>query len=279
MKPLLRIVCAALTLACLPALARAQEVIQDYKIGPRDLLDIRVFEIPELNLERRVSDNGTIGLPLLGEFSVAGMTSSELRARLESMLTAKYVNRANVSVLIKEFSSKPVSIVGAVRNPGALTVSGRWSLLQAISNAGGLTEAAGRKIFVLRRGESGLSDTLEIDADDLFRGSSSQWNIPLVPGDVVNIPAKRMAKVFVLGEVKQPGSVEFDDDDRITVLGAIARVGGLTERASRKVRIKRRAADGRTTESVINFKRIVAGKDPDLVLSPDDVLIIEESFF
>lgn len=279
MKHLLRIVCAVLSIACLPALARGQEVIQDYKIGPRDLLDIRVFEIPELNLERRVSDNGTIGLPLLGEFAVAGLTSSELRSRLESMLTAKYVNRANVSVLIKEFSSKPVSIVGAVRNPGALTVSGRWSLLQAISNAGGLTEAAGRKIFVLRRGENGLSDTLEIDADDLFRGSSSQWNIPLVPGDVVNIPAKRMAKVFCLGEVKQPGAVEFDDDDRITVLGAIARVGGLTERASRKVRIKRRAANGRTVETVINFKRIVSGKDPDPVLSPDDVLIVEESFF
>ena len=114
------------------------------------------------------------------------------------MLTAKYVNRANVSVIVKEFASKPVSIVGAVYHPGSLVVSGYWTLLQAISAAGGLTEAAGRKIYILRRSDNGLSDTLEVKVDDLFRASASQWNITLAPGDVVNVPAKRMVRVFCL---------------------------------------------------------------------------------
>ena len=112
----------------------------DYQIGPKDLLDIKVFEIPDLNGERRVTDAGMISLPLLGDLPVAGLTTTQLSDRLNSILTAKYVNRANVSVIVKEFASKPVSIVGSVYHPGSLVVSGYWTLLQAISAAGGLTE-------------------------------------------------------------------------------------------------------------------------------------------
>lgn len=260
--------------------AVAQEVRPDeYTVGPKDLLDIRVFEIPELNLERRVSDFGTIDLPLLGEIPVGGLTTSGVRARLESMLTAKYVNRANVSVTVKEFANKPVSIVGAVRNPGSLNVSGRWFLLQAISAAGGLTETAGRKIHILRRAENGLSDVLEINADDLFGGTSTQWNIPLVPGDVVNIQPRRLVRLFCLGEVKQAGAMEFDGDDRISLLSVIAKAGGLTDRASNKIRIKRRAAGGKDSEMIVDFRRVVAGKDLDPVLQADDVVVVKESFF
>ena len=117
-----------------------------YKIGPKDLLDIRVLEIPELNLERRVEDRGNITLPLLGDIAVQGLTAQEVRDKLEDLLRAKYVNRANVSIVIKEFANKPVSIVGAVMKPGTLNISGRWTLLQAISAAGGLAPNAGKKI-------------------------------------------------------------------------------------------------------------------------------------
>ena len=129
-----------------PALAVSQELVTEYIVGPKDLLEIRVLEIPDLNVERRVSDNGVIDLPLLGELPVTGLTTAALRDRIQSMLTAKYVNRANVSVVIKEFASRPVSVVGAVQKPGSLTVSGRWYLLQAISAAGGMTPSrrAGR---------------------------------------------------------------------------------------------------------------------------------------
>jgi len=257
----------------------AQENVGEYPIGPKDLLEIRVLEVPELNVERRVSDGGILDLPLLGMLPVSGMTATEVRDRLQSLLMTKYVNRANVSVTVKEFASKPVSIVGAVHKPGSLNISGRWYLLQAISSAGGLTEAAGKKIFVLRRADNGLTDTLEIKTDDLFRNNTMQWNVLLLPGDTVNIPARRMVRVFCLGEVKNAGALEFDSDDRISLLSVIAKAGGLTDRASNSIRIKRRGPDGRDAETIANYRRIVAGKDPDPVLRADDVLIVKESFF
>lgn len=278
--PVLASLLVLIALAGLAADASAQELpAGDYTLGPKDLLEIRVFEIPELNLDRRVSDSGAIDLPMLGSIPVAGMTAAEVKARLETMLTAKYVNRANVSVVVKEFANKPVSIVGAVQRPGSLNISGRWSLLQAISAAGGLTESAGRKIYILRHAENGLSDVLEVSTEDLFRASSSQWNIPLVPGDVVNIQSRRTIRVFCLGEVKEAGALEFDGDDRISLLSAIAKAGGLTDRASNKIRVKRRGADGKDKQMVVDFRRVVAGKDPDLTLKADDVVIVKESFF
>lgn len=278
MKSLIRLtgLAVGLLVACL---AFGQQVSEDYTLGPKDLLDIRVFEIPELNLERRVSDSGAIDLPLLGEINVSGLTATQVRGRLEGLLTAKYVNRANVSVVVKEFANKPVSVLGAVEKPGSLNISGRWTLLQAISAAGGLTGDAGKRIYILRRAENGLSDILEVKTDDLFHASSSQWNIPLAPGDIVNVQARRQVKVFCLGEVKEPGALEFDGDDRISLLSAIAKAGGLTERASSKIRVKRRGADGKDKEIIANFKRIVSGKDADLALLPDDVVIVKESFF
>jgi polysaccharide biosynthesis/export protein len=277
MRRLLSILATALFLS--PLSLSAQEQTGDYRIGPKDLLEIRVFEIPELNLERRVSNSGSIDLPLLGEVSVSGLTSSEVNSRVEALLTAKYVNRANVSVVVKEYANNPVSIVGAVQKPGPLNISGNWYLLQAISAAGGLTQQAGRKIYVLRRASNGLSDRLEIKVEDLFRGTSSTWNIPIFPSDVVNIPPRTPVKIFCLGEVKTAGAIEFDSDDRISLLSVIAKAGGLTDRASNSIRIKHKGPDGKDVETVVNFRRIVAGKDPDPVLVADDVVIIKESFF
>ena len=251
----------------------------EYHLGPRDLIEIKVLEVPDLNVERRVSDRGTVALPLLGDFSVEGLTASEVRSKLEALLKEKYVNRADVSIVVKDYTNKPVSILGAVQHPGALNISGRWSLLQAISAAGGVTEAAGRKIYVLRRSDNGLSDTLEIQTDDLFRSASQMWNIPIYPSDVVNIPARSTVRIFCIGEVRTPGAVEFTTDDRITLLSVLAKAGGLTDRASKTIRIKRRDASGRDVETVVDYKRVLSGKDVDPVLRADDVVVIKESFF
>jgi polysaccharide export outer membrane protein len=173
-----------------------------------------------------------------------------------------------------------VSIVGAVQKPGSLTISGKWDLLQAISAAGGLAPGAGRKIYVLRKSDNGLSDRLEIDTDELFVRSTARWNVPIYPSDVVNVPAKSTVKIFCLGQVKQPGALELDSDDRLTLLSVIAKAGGLTDRAARgDIRIKRRSRDGRDVEMRVDYKRIVAGKDPDPALKGDDVVIVKESFF
>lgn len=260
-----------------PAIPAASS--SDDPVGPKDLLEIRVLEIPELNLERRITDAGTIDLPMLGDFSVTGLTPTQVRDKLEKMLTAKYVNRANVSVVVKEFGNKPLSVVGAVQKPGSLNISGRWTLMQAISAAGGLTDRAGRTIYVLRHADNGLADTIEIDVDELFHGSAARWNLPLLPGDVVNVEAKRTVRVFCLGAVRSPGALEFDADDRMTLLSVIAKAGGFTDKASSKVLIKRRGPDGKDSEIVVSYNRVVSGKDQDPTLKPDDVVIVKESFF
>ena len=114
---------------------RAQDAIVEYRVGPKDLLEIKVLEIPDLNVERRVSDNGGIDIPLLGDFAVGGLTAAEVRAKLETTLTSKYVNRANVSVVVKEYREQAgVAWSAPCRRPGSLNISGRWSLLQAISD-------------------------------------------------------------------------------------------------------------------------------------------------
>jgi polysaccharide export outer membrane protein len=257
----------------------AEDVSGEYRVGPRDLLEIKVIEIPELNVERRVSDGGTISLPMIGDFPVSGLTAEEIRSQLGALLTSKYVNRADVSVVIKDFANKPVSIVGAVQHPGSLNISGRWFLLQAISAAGGLTESAGRKIYILRKGEKGLSETLEVSTEDLFRNATQVWNIPIYPGDVVNIPPKTTVRIFCIGEVKTPGAIEFFSDDRISLLSVLAKAGGLTDRASKTIRVKRRDASGRDVETEYNYNRIISGKDPDPALKADDVVVIKQSFF
>jgi protein involved in polysaccharide export with SLBB domain len=86
-------------------------------------------------------------------------------------------------------------------------------------------------------------------------------------------------KVFCLGEVKNPGALEFDSDDRITLLSVIAKAGGLTDRASKTIRIKRKGPDGKDVETRVNYKAVIAGKQPDPTLKADDVVVVEESFF
>jgi len=274
-----RTVFQALLLMLAVGKAMGQTASSDYQIGPKDLLEIRVLEIPELNVERRVSDNGSLDLPLLNEMNVGGLTAPEVRDRIEKALTSKYVNRANVSVVVKEFTNKPVSVLGAVQKPGSLSISGRWTLINAITAAGGLTGVAGKKVLVLRRADNDLSDALEIDTDDLFGGATPFGNIPILPGDVINIPPRKSLMVFCLGEVKSPGALQFESDDRLTLLSVIAKAGGLTDRASKTIHIKSKTADGADVEKTVDFKRIVAGKDPDPPIAPNDVIIVKESFF
>ena len=93
------------------------------------------------------------------------------------------------------------------------------------------------------------------------------------------MPAKSTITIFCLGEVKQPGAIAFDSDDRITLLSVIAKAGGLTDRASNTIRIKRKGPEGKDIESRVNYKAVIAGKQTDPALQADDVVIVSESFF
>jgi polysaccharide export outer membrane protein len=254
-------------------------LLDDYQLGPRDQVDVHVLEVPELNVERRVTDAGVIDLPLIGQFPVSGLTAQQAKERLQTLLQSKGVNAATVSITIKDYANKTVSVIGAVQRPGPLPISGHSDLLQAISAAGGLAPNAGRKIYVVRRAASGLSDTLEIKSDDLLR-DAAQWNISIFPSDIINVAPRVVVRIFCVGEVKNPGAIEMDADDRITLLTVIAKAGGLTDRASNGMRIKRKNEHtGKDEEIVVNYRLIVGGKQSDPVLRADDVVIVGSSFF
>ncbi len=277
LKPVLGIFVSSVLLA-VPSHAQTPGSL-GYRIGPKDLIEIKVFEVPELNIERRVSAEGTINLPLVGDVPVQGLTDVELADRIKAMLEAKLLQRASVAVQVREFRSKPISVLGAVKQPGNLSLSGRWTLLEALSAAGGLTDDHADKIYVLRRAENGLSDQISINVDDLMMRADPDANVPIIANDIINVPAKVEVTVFCLGQVAHPGAVSFQSTERITLLTAIARAGGLTDRASRDIQIKRRDHTGRDVEMAANFRRIVSGKDTDLPLQSGDVVIVKESFF
>lgn len=268
---------AALTLG-LPVAAQPVKA-PGYRIGPRDLVDVRVFEMPELNGQLRVSEDGTISLPPVGDIAVGGQTEAEAAAGLKTLLESKYAQRATVDVRVQEFRSRPISVIGAVKQPGALAFSGRWSLLEALTAAGGVAEGHGKNLYVLRRADNGLSDQVAIDLDDLLERADPRANIPLVANDLINVPSAVEVTIYCLGEIAHPGAVSFKSTERITLIAAIARAGGLTDRAAKKIRIKRADAAAGAPEQEADYKRILAGKDADVELRHGDVVVVKESFF
>ena len=153
------------------AAARGEEPAAhvEYRLGPRDLVEIRVAEIPELNVERRVAEDGTVALPLIGAFRVEGLTAPEFRDRVEALLTEKFVNRAEASVsTVKDFANKPVTVL-ARPAPGALTISDagrscRPSPRPAVDRGRG---AEGSRPARRGRHAGGAPQTLEIATEDL----------------------------------------------------------------------------------------------------------------
>lgn len=252
---------------------------QTYRLGAKDLIEVRVFEESSLNVERRVADNGSLNLPLLGDFPVAGLTEEQVAGRLKEALERDYLQRATVTVRVLEFRSRPISVLGAVNKPGNLELLGRWTLLEALTDAGGLAAEHGNVVHVRRRASNGLSDRLTIDLDDLMAGGDSRYNIPLLANDVVIVPSASDVRVFFIGEVQRAGAVSFKSTDQATLLTAIAQAGGLTERAGSKISVKRLRADGTREEIVVNYKQLLSGKTPDLVLRDQDLIVIKESFF
>ena len=250
-----------------------------YRIGPKDLLDIRVLEEATLNVERRVSRQGTIVLPFLGEQAVEGLTQEQAAAKLKSALEVNYLQRATVKVQVIEFRSRPVSVLGAVNKPGNLDLSGRWTLLEALTDAGGLAAAHGNVVYILRRAENGLSDRLSISLDDLLVEADPTVNIPIFANDVITVPAAVDVTIFFMGEVQSVGAVTFKSTAKLTLLTAIARAGGLSDRASNRITVKRLKDDGTREEIVIHYKHLLAGTEPDLVLQDQDLILVKESFF
>jgi polysaccharide export outer membrane protein len=257
-------------------LLRGQEAplpVNDYRIGAKDLLEVTVFELPELNQTVRVSEDGSITLTLLGKIDVAGLTAQELEKKLAQALDRQYTKGAHVTVFIKEYQK--VSVIGAVGRPGQYELVGPTTLLQVIAQAGGLTTQAMNDLYVYRQSEDGQQSIIPVRLDDLASGRK-EYNITLLPKDVISVPIDVTHNVFVYGEVKTPGVISYLSSKPITLLQAIAQAGGPTEWAKRtKVVIRRK--DKKTGKEVtieINLKKMISGKTTDIVLEEGDVVIV-----
>ena len=151
-----------------------------YRIGPLDVLDISVFQVPELTKTVQVSDTGTINLPLVGEIPVAGKTAQEVERDLTARLGAKYVKNPQVTVYVKDYNSQRVTITGAVNKPGVYPIKGKTSLVQVVAMAGGLMVSSDSTVLVLRQ-NNGKRSAAKFDVSAIQNGKAE--DPPLQPGD------------------------------------------------------------------------------------------------
>jgi len=263
----------------------SQEMLQEnqgreYRIGAKDLLEISVFGLDEMSQTVRVSEGGKITLPLLGEIEVEGLTKTRLEKKLSQLLEEKYLQNPQVTVFIREYQSKRVFMLGAVEKPGPYELLGSQTLLQFISQAGGLTGDAGDEIIIIRQLHDGTDKPIRIPIDDLILEGDTSLNIALEPNDIVNIPADKVVFIYVFGQVKKPGILEVKKSNTPTLLRAIAQAGGFSDRASKsRVIIKRVDQNGKEIQIKVNVKEIIKGERKDVQLKENDIVYVPETIF
>jgi polysaccharide export outer membrane protein len=249
-----------LLLACLQG-ARAAS---DYRLGPGDLLKVVTFGYNDLTADVRVSESGNITFPLIGQVPVEGLSTRDVEnAITERLATGGFIKGAQVSVLIVEYQSQKVSVMGQVAKPGQYHLEGSTRVLDLLAKAGGIVdESAGDRAVLLRH--DGRSQV--IDLDSLFNGDAAQ-NPNVANGDTINVP--RAPRFYIYGEVQRPGAYRLERN--MTLSRAISAGGGLTARGSeRRAVVKRRGAAG--VESTAS----IGSADP---IHEDDVLYVKESLF
>lgn len=242
------------------------------RIGPGDLLQLSVFDVPELAQAVRVSDTGDATLMLLGGLHLEGLTAAEAQTLIEDRLRkGDFILDPHVSIIIREYGTQGVSVLGEVRKPGVYQVLGTRNLLDIISEAGGTTPFAAQQATVKRRAsQEKLTASLSNDPAELLAR-----DVELRPGDTVIVP--KAGIVYVLGDVGRPGGYLMQNNGRISLLQAAAMAQGVNRTASRKhTRLIRKTASG-VEETVLDLKQVLEGRAADPQLQPEDIVYIPPS--
>jgi polysaccharide export outer membrane protein len=251
-------------------------------VGPDDLLAISVYDSPELTRTVRIGSDGQIRLPMLKEkIAVSGKLPSQIETAIAAQLQKEGILvDPVVSVAVAEYKSRPVSVIGAVRNPTTFQALPGTTLLDAVTKAQGLTDDAGADIIVTRRvtdADGKVTEvTQRIPAKALLENTDALYNIPLYGGENIRVP--EAPKIFVLGTVKKPGSFSVHDASDATVMKAIALSAGL-DSYSGKIAYIYRAQPGtnQKLELPVELTKIMARKIPDVPLEPNDILYIPQN--
>jgi polysaccharide export outer membrane protein len=247
--------------------------VAQIRIGPGDLIQVSVYDEPSLAQTIRVNDRGDADLQLLGTLHLAGLSTSEAAGLAERLLKQRdFLLDPHVSMLIAEYQTQEVSVLGEVKKPGAYQVLGARNLLDVISMAGGATPLAAATVTIKRR--SGLKETVKTNLsnnpDELLASE-----VPIEPGDTIVVP--RAGIVYVLGEVGRPGAFVMQDEGTMSLAQAIAFASGVShEAAETKARVIRKVGTG-FEEQAVNLKRVLEGKDQDPVLKADDIVYVPSS--
>jgi len=242
------------------------------KLGPGDLVEVNVFNVPELATKARVSNSGDVYLPLIDYVHVDGLSIEEAQTVIAKRLSdGGFVRNPHVSIFVDEAQSQGVTIIGEVIKPGIYPDIADRKLYDIISEAGGFSPAASRKIAIIHRNQP---EAVHIDlprnlADDL------SGNVEILPGDTISVP--RAPIIYVVGDVGRPAGL-LVDNGTLTVLQALALAGGANRTAKMNgTRLLRKTQTGGMTETRIELKKMLEAKAPDVTLQADDILFIPVS--
>lgn len=266
-------------------LSAAAQTPERYRIGPGDVLDVRVYNRPQLSRDAvRVEGNGMIRMPLIeGEIQAACKTEGEL-AKDISTRYARYYRNLPVDVFIKEYHAREVALIGAVNDQGRYQMQRRIRLLELLTFAKGPSDKAGQTINIVRGPRNDLcainsesakagGGFISLRLTDTLRGDETA-NPFVEPGDIVTIPEAE--QVYVIGNVYSPRSLPLREP--ITVSRAIAMAGGpLRDSKTDKIHIVRQEAGGAKSEIFVNLNAIAQKKAEDLMLKPNDIVEVHES--
>jgi polysaccharide biosynthesis/export protein len=258
-----------------------------YPIGPGDVLDIRVFNRPQLSRDGvRVDGRGMIRMPLIeDEIKAACLTEVELAKEIASRYL-KYQRNPQVDVFIKDYQSRPVALIGAVNAPGRFQLQRRMRLLELLTYVGGATDKAGRTIQVIHSTDTSSICVPTSDIPDQGTGlityklkdtleGTEQANPFVQPGDVINVP--EADQIYVIGNVVKPSILPLKEP--ITVSRAIAMSGGtMPDTKSDQIRIVRQVPGSLTkTELLVSLPAINKRQAEDIVLQPNDIVEVPTS--
>ena len=167
---------------------------EGYRIGPQDVLDISVYQAPDLAKTVQVAETGTINLPLVGDIQAGGVTAQELERSLKVKLSKKYFQDPQVTVFVREYNSQRVTVEGSVQKPGVYPYRGPVSLLQLIATAGGMNEVADGSDVMVFRTATGARQAAKFNVDEIKAGRATDPSI--VQGDVVIVNASTGKKFY-----------------------------------------------------------------------------------
>ena len=246
--------------------------ISALRLEAGDLVEVGVYNVPELTTKARVSSNGEIYLPLIDYIHVADLTAEEAEGVIQKRLAdGGFVKNPHVTLFVDQYASQGASVLGEVAKPGVYPVPGQQRLFDVISAAGGFTEKAGRSIQVTHRDQPDQPITVPLSRNVTDNPES---NIPILPGDTIIV--RKADLVYVVGDVGRPSGFLMDSG-HLTVLQAIALAGGTGRTADLGAARIIRKGPGGITETSVELKKILRAKAPDITMQADDILFVPTS--